>query len=375
MRVAYFTEALPPIADGVTRTLSQLSSHLDTLGIEHRFYTGSETGGQWHGRVHQMPSVPFLPYDYYRMAIPFQRRLQQDLDRFGPTLVHVVSPTLLGNWAIAYADRRGLPTVSSFHTDFVSYLEYYGLGAFEQLAWRYLSWFYNRCDVTYVPSQATAGQLGAHDVHNTELWERGIDRACFGVQHRDPELRARLSPDGETVLLFVGRLVREKDLMDLVAAAQLLHERGQRFSLAMVGTGPLADELRALVPFVHFAGYRSGADLARWYASADILAFPSTTETFGNVVLEGFAAGLPAVVVASGGVQDLVTPNHNGLICPPHDCRAFADALEGLIRNPQYRGRLRAGALETAERYDWPEVNDRLVASYQRLIGRLRKAA
>jgi glycosyltransferase involved in cell wall biosynthesis len=375
MRVAYFTEALPPIADGVTRTLSHLAGHLQARQIPHRFYTGVEADREWHDRVHQIPSVPFLPYDYYRMAIPFQGRLEQDLDRFAPTLIHAVNPTLLGNWAIGYADRRGLPIVSSFHTDFVSYFKYYGLAAFEQWGWRYLSWFYNRCHVTYVPSRAAARQLAEHGIHNTELWERGIDRRQFGTEHRDPALRARLSPNGETVLLFVGRLVREKDLADLVAAARILEERRQQFSLAVVGAGPMGDELRALLPDAHFAGHQSGRDLARWYASADVFAFPSTTETFGNVALEGFASGLPAVVVASGGVQDLVSPGHNGLVCPPHDALAFADALETMIRNPSFRLRLRENAVETANRYDWSEVNDRLLGSYRSLTHRFRQAA
>jgi glycosyltransferase involved in cell wall biosynthesis len=375
MRIAYFTEALPPIVDGVTRTLSHLAHHLQVRQVTHRFYTGVATDGEWHDRVHQIPSVPFLPYDYYRMAIPFQRRLEQDLDRFAPTMIHVVNPTLLGNWAIGYADRCGLPVVSSFHTDFVSYFKYYGLAAFQQWGWRYLSWFYNRCDVTYVPSSAATRQLAEHGIHNTELWERGIDRGQFGPEHRDPELRARLSPDGETVLLFVGRLVREKDLADLVAATRILEERHARLTVAIVGAGPMEHQLRDLLPRGHFAGHQSGRDLARWYASADILAFPSTTETFGNVVLEGFASGLPAVVVAAGGVQDLVRPSHNGLICPPHDARAFADALEAIIRNPSYHRRLREGALQTADRRDWAHVNDSLLASYERLARRVRKAA
>jgi phosphatidylinositol alpha 1,6-mannosyltransferase len=375
MRIAYFTEALPPIADGVTRTLSQLAGHLQARQVTHRFYTGVATDREWHDRVHQIPSVPFLPYDYYRMAIPFQRRLERDLDRFGPTVIHAVNPTLLGNWAVGYADRRGLPVVSSYHTDFVSYFKYYGLAAFEQWGWRYLSWFYNRCDVTYVPSRVAAGQLAEHGIHTTEVWERGIDRAQFGPGYRDAGLRARLSPDGETVLLFVGRLVREKDLADLVAAARVLEERRQRFTLAIVGAGPMEGELRGLLPKAHFAGHQAGRDLARWYASADVFVFPSTTETFGNVVLEAFASALPAVVVAAGGVQDLVRPNHNGLSCPPHDARALADALETLIRNPAYRLRLREGAIQTAHRYDWPAVNDRLLASYERLTARALKAA
>jgi glycosyltransferase involved in cell wall biosynthesis len=375
MRIAYFTEALPPMIDGVTRTLSHLVGTLRARRVEHRFYSGVDPANEWRDWVHRLPSVPFLPYEYYRMAIPFQRELERDLGRFEPTLIHAVNPTLLGNWAVGYADRHGLPVVSSFHTDFVAYLRHYGLASFETLAWRYLAWFHNRCDVTYVPTATVGQMLAEHGIHNTELWERGVDGGQFGPGHRDPALRARLSPNGEPVLLFVGRLVREKDLADLASAVHLLQARGRHFTLALVGAGPMERDLRALLPDAHFAGHQDGHALAHWYASADIFVFPSTTETFGNVVLEAFASGLPAVVVARGGVRDLVTPHVDGLVTRPNDPRAFADAIETLLRNVGFRARLRCGALATARRYDWDEVNGRLITSYARLQSRLTRVA
>jgi glycosyltransferase involved in cell wall biosynthesis len=217
--------------------------------------------------------------------------------------------------------------------------------------------------------------LAEHGIHNTELWERGVDGGQFGPGHRDPALRARLSPNGEPVLLFVGRLVREKDLADLASAVHLLQARGRHFTLALVGAGPMERDLRALLPDAHFAGHQDGHALAHWYASADIFVFPSTTETFGNVVLEAFASGLPAVVVARGGVRDLVTPHVDGLVTRPNDPRAFADAIETLLRNVGFRARLRCGALATARRYDWDEVNGRLITSYARLQSRLTRVA
>jgi glycosyltransferase involved in cell wall biosynthesis len=285
----------------------------------------------------------------------------------------VVNPSLLGLWALGYAERRGIPVVSSFHTDFISYLRYYGLGLLEEMGWRYLAWFYNRCDVTYAPSAITAATLAGRGIRRVELWQRGIDRAVFSPRHRDPRLRQRLSPEGHPIVLFVGRLVREKDLADLAGACDLLAGRGVPFRLALVGAGPMEDELRARLPAAHFAGYQQGEALSRWYASADVFVFPSTTETFGNVLLEACASGLPVVAAARGGVQDLVRRSANGLLVEPHDVAGLADAVERIIRNPGYAAQLRRGALATAAQYDWAVVNGALLESYARV--RRRRAA
>jgi glycosyltransferase involved in cell wall biosynthesis len=288
-------------------------------------------------------------------------------------VIHAVNPTLLGIWAQGYAERTGIPVVSSFHTDFVSYFKYYGLGMLEELGWRYLAWFYNRCAATYAPTTTTAAMLTDRGIERVELWERGIDRQRYSPEHRDDALRQAVSPDGDPILLYVGRLVREKDLADLVEATHRLEARGQRFRLALVGAGPMEAELRARLPHAHFAGYQQGEALSRWYASADLFVFPSTTETFGNVLLEAFASGLPVVAAARGGVQDLVRRGRNGLLVEPHDGAGLADAVEAIIRNPGYAAQLRRGALLTARRYDWTDVNRRLLQSYARVA--LRRAA
>jgi glycosyltransferase involved in cell wall biosynthesis len=375
VRVAYFSEAIPPLADGVTRTLTQLVGTLDAEGVAYRFYSGvdPDPGLGWRHRVVRLPSLPFPAYDYYRFALPFLHRLDADLDRFRPDVLHAVNPTLLGLWALGYADRKRIPIVSSFHTDFISYFRYYGIGMLEELGWRYLAWFYNRCDVTYAPSATTAATLGARGIEPVELWERGIDRSRFSPEHRDEALRRAVSPDGDPIMLYVGRLVREKDLADLAAATEVLTGRGQRFRLVLVGSGPMESELRARLPTAHFAGYQEGEALSRWYASADLFVFPSTTETFGNVLLEACASGLPVVAAAQGGVQDLVRRGRNGMLVEPHDIEGLAHAAEAILRNADYAAELRRGALATARRYDWTAVNRRLLESYARVS--LRRAA
>jgi glycosyltransferase involved in cell wall biosynthesis len=370
MRIAYLSESVPPLSDGVTRTLCQLVETLHHEGVDFLFLTGIKPSQAlwWTDRIHSIPSVPFLPYSYYRLALPYLPGVKRLLDGFEPDLVHVVNPTLLGIWGQDYARARGLPVVSSYHTRFVSYFPYYGLRGVEDLGWKFLTWFYNRCDVTYAPSPTAASELRGQGVERIELWQRGIDHTRFSPACRDWQLRRHWGEPDVPVLLFVGRLVREKDLDDLVEAARVLRDRGQRFRLVLVGDGPMRPELEQALPEAHFAGHLDGDALSQHYASADVFVFPSTTETFGNVILEAFASGLPAVGVRAGGVQDLIVPDVNGLLSAPRDGVDFADKIEALFRNRRYAEYLRAGALRTAAEHRWDAVNRGLIESYHRVL-------
>ncbi|HVO36478.1 MAG TPA: glycosyltransferase family 1 protein, partial [Gemmatimonadales bacterium] len=280
-----------------------------------------------------------------------------------------------GMYGLDVARRRGVPAVGSFHTDFVSYLPFYGLSGFEFQGWRYLRWFYDRCRTTFAPSADTRAKLQRHGIHRVELWERGIDRRAFSPAFRSESLRRQLGAPERPVLLYVGRLVREKNLLDLVAATERLAQLGDRFTLALVGDGPMTAELKRLLPAAHFAGFQQGADLARWYASADLFVFPSTTETFGNVILEAFASGLPVVTVDRGGVRDLVKPGENGVLARPGLPDDFARQIHDLLARPAALRELGAGALQTAARYQWPAVNRRLLDGYRELLPQTARAA
>jgi phosphatidylinositol alpha 1,6-mannosyltransferase len=136
----------------------------------------------------------------------------------------------------------------------------------------------------------------------------------------------------------------------------------------LVGDGPMRGELQAALPDAHFAGHQSGEDLARWYASGDVFVFPSTTETFGNVVLEAQASGLPAVVVDKGGPPDLVEPGETGFIARGNDPADLAAKCETLLRDPARRARMGRQAREAARERDWSAINGRLIESYGAVV-------
>ncbi|HEX7240536.1 MAG TPA: glycosyltransferase family 1 protein, partial [Longimicrobiaceae bacterium] len=265
--------------------------------------------------------------------------------------------------------RRGVPVVSSFHTHFVSYFRYYGFPALEPGGWAMMRRFYARCERVYAPSRSIIRELEAHGLRGLELWSRGIDARRFSPGFRDEELRRAVgAADGAPVVLLVSRLVKEKDLADLVEMHRLLRARGAEHRLVLVGDGPMREELEAALPDAHFAGHQTGEALARWYASADVFVFPSTTETFGNVVLEALASGVPAVVVDRGGPPDQIEPGENGWIARANDPEELADRVEELLRDPEGRARMARRAVELAAERDWSVINGRLLRSYEEVV-------
>jgi phosphatidylinositol alpha 1,6-mannosyltransferase len=358
--------------DGVSRTLARLFASLEPSDHEFLIFSPFTPGAEvsWSNRVRPVRYVRFPLYSDYRISLPVvSRSVAREMKAFRPDLVHVVSPTPMAVWAQRWAARNGVPVVSSFHTHFVSYFRYYGVPWLEQGGWRALRRFYARCARVYAPSWSIIRELESHGLERLELWSRGIDLACFSPEFRDPRLRRDAGADETTPLvLLVSRLVKEKDLADLVEMERLLRERGVRFRLALVGDGPMRGELENSLPGAIFAGHRSGVQLARWYASADVFVFPSTTETLGNVVLEALASGVPAVVTDRGGPQDLIRTGENGFVVRGNAPKELADRVELMLRDRELRAQMAAAARESAISRDWETINGALIESYRGVI-------
>ncbi len=372
MKVAYFTESLPPNKDGVTKTLCHLVNTLESEKIEYKFYSPVKPDEtfEWTRKVRKVPSVPFALYDYYRMGLPYFEGIFQELDEFRPDLVHIVSQTLLGCYGLKYAQKRKIPVVSSYHTNFVQYMGYYGLDILTDVGWHYLRWFHNQCLRTYAPSPSTMTELEKEGISSVELWQRGIELDLFSPGMRKQELRHTVTESDEPVLLFVGRLVREKDLDDLIEANQILKTRGFQFKQVIVGDGPMRPELENRLPEAHFTGFLSGVELAEWYATSDLFVFPSTTETIGNVILEAFASGLPAVGVNKGGVADIITNGVDGWIAAANDPEDFAEKIAFFLNDMNMTRNFGVDARLTAQKYSWEAINGRLLNSYEQVISR-----
>ncbi len=367
LRLTLVTETYPPEVNGVARTLHRWVATFRERGHEVQVIRPRqrpEPSSPDH--VHGLP-LPLYPQMRFGVASPF--RLFKHLRRHRPDLVHIATEGPLGLAALLAALSLNVPVASSFHTNFHHYLGHYGFGVLEPLLLGYLRCFHNRTAVTLVPSEATRQRLLADGVRRVELWSRGVDAEQFHPRHRAPLLRQQLGLRSDDVLLlYVGRLASEKNLGALLRAFALLRQRlGERVRLALVGNGPLAEGLRLLeLPGVVVAGERHGAELSRWYASADVFAFPSLSETFGNVILEAQASGLPVVGFDCQAVRERVTANRDGLLVPAG--AEMTDALEELCRRRDQRERFGIVAQAKAQGQAWGPIFDALEDRYLRLV-------
>lgn len=370
MKVAYFADSLPPSTDGVARTFTQLVNTLHEERLEYHFFSPFKPNEQyfWTNNVDRVFSVPLFLYSDYRIGLPSSHRIYDLLNSYKPDIIHVTSPTPLGQLGLKYGQKHSIPVVSSYHTHFVSYFKYYGFQKFESLGWKILKRFYNQFDCVYVPSPSTAQELENRGFENIELWQRGIDLSSFSPEKVNSILRQQLSPNQDPILLFVGRLVQEKDLDDLVKVDRILKTQKSRYKLVIAGDGPMCPQLEKELPDAQFTGWLHGHQLSEIFASSDIFVFPSTTETFGNVILEAYASGLPVVCSNEGGVVDLIMDGYTGFIAEAKNPGDIADKVNILISNPGLRKRYSQNAQKYASTFSWSEINRKLIASYRQLI-------
>jgi glycosyltransferase involved in cell wall biosynthesis len=203
---------------------------------------------------------------------------------------------------------------------------------------------------------------------NLVLWPRGIDTARFSPRFADSGLKGEWSSGGLPIALFVGRLVAEKDINVLLKAHQILKNKKVGYKLVFVGEGPMRSRIELAAPDAILTGYLEGEALSRAYASADFFVFPSTTETFGNVILEAGASGLPSIGAAEGGVEDLIVDGETGYLTRPQDVFDLADKMEKMIADKSLRNTLAGGAGEWASKYSWEIVNRTLIDDYRKII-------
>jgi glycosyltransferase involved in cell wall biosynthesis len=373
MRVSIVTETYLPQVNGVSRTLSQLVRHLkqagDAVQLIHPRYSGSTPEeGDYAVRAWTLPF-----YKELHLPIPPFGGAHRAIGSFRPDLIHIATEATLGLSVLRMALRERIPVVSSFHTNFDQYSEHYGVGWARGTIWRYLRWFHNQTRETYVPSPTTIADLEARGFERLRLWPRGVD--CDLLRPDRPG-RARVrealgfGPD-DVVIGYVSRIAVEKNVAYLVKALELVAEARPGVRFLFVGDGPARAEHEARMGSrACFVGYKSGEDLADHYAAADIFAFSSLTETFGNVVLEALASGLPVVALRAGGVGDIVRSGENGfLLEPDQPPEAFARTLLALVDDASLRRRLAQAALAHAAGQSWHTIMEGLRQRYLQVIG------
>ena len=379
MRIALFSEVYWPMVSGVGVTLVRLVDGLQERGHEVRVYSASYAlpdGEAERPEAHRSPSIPLFLYPDVQWAFPRLRDVMEDAVRFRPDVIHVATEFSMGLAGLKVARQLRVPLIASAHTDYERYAGRYGMEWLLRWGWRYLRWFYGQAGRVLCPSRIYEEHLHRRGIVHTGVWGRGVDPREFGPGFRSEAYRASLGVEPDDLLVsYIGRLAREKNLDLLVDGWQELRARHPRARLLLVGRGPLEEELRrSEIPGVHVPGLMRGQALAAAYASSDIFAFPSTTETFGNSLLEAMASGLPCLVAASGGVLEFARHGENAWLVAPNRRGALLEGLARLMEDAALRRALSHGALATAAARGWDAIYDRLLGDYQMVITRRREA-
>jgi glycosyltransferase involved in cell wall biosynthesis len=380
LRVAVVTETYPPEVNGVALTLQRMLEGLRAR--RHvvqlvRLRQHADDQPQRTRGFHEvlMHGVPIPCYPHLRMGLPCARVLQRLWSSERPDVVHIATEGPLGWSALRAAQRLALPVVSDFRTNFHAYSRYYGAAWLQRPIVACLRGFHNRTLFTMVPTPGLRRELAADGFTNLRVVARGVDTALLNPRKRSEALRRLWGAGADTlVVLCVSRLATEKNMTLLWRAFEAIRARGIDARLVLVGDGPQRAQLQTLCQGAHFAGVRRGEDLAAHYASADLFVFASLTETFGNVVPEAMASGLPVVAFDHAAAGQLIRHGDNGWLARTGDAAHLVELAASVAAN---RATLQAAGLRarhTALALDWKRVIDDLEAVLRLAVAQVESA-
>lgn len=316
-------------------------------------------------RVLSAAGVAFPWYPEHRVALP-SGRLAKAVTDFAPDLVHVINPVLFGTWGAVIARRARLPLVASFHTD-PKVVHDLKLGWVRRPLEVLDREVHNLAHVNLATSPQMIELARGLGIRRMRLWQKAVDTERFNPRYRSATMRARLT-GGEPnagLVVYAGRVSYEKRIDVLADAALALAGADVRF--AVVGDGPALPDLKERLAGTGtvFTGFLQGEALSEAYASADVFAFPSTSETLGFAALEAMAAGVPVVAAAAGGLPHVVRDGDNGVLVAPGDAGALAAAIRRLLADGTELARLAVVGRADAERWTWDAATTDLVARYR----------
>ncbi len=346
MRISIVTDAWRPQINGVVRTLGKVTDNLKERGHELQIVTskGRSTFG--------LPTYPEI-----QLAITGSQSVGREIAAFAPEAIHIATEGTLGLAARRFCLRRGLPFTTGYHTRFPEMIRMrWPVPGTESLVHRWFHWFHHPAERVMTPTPSMARVLKGKGFENAVVWTRGVDHDLFRPRPKDafPDLP-------RPIALCAGRVAIEKGLQDFLD----LDIPGSKI---IVGDGPMLPDLKAHYPNVHFTGYLRGEPLARAMASADVFVFPSRTDTFGLVMIEALASGVPVAAYDVPGPRDIVTDEvgaigsnlgqcvRQALDRSPDRCRAYAltfsweraaELFESYLApiSPVLQGKLREGSL------------------------------
>lgn len=378
-----FTDSALPILNGVSVSVDALVTELRNQGHSVHLYTTRYPGyrdpepNTYRFRALETPiskGYPVAIPPFYRMLLRFRQHRYD--------IVHTHTPYMLGMVGLRWAESHDLPIVSTYHTLYDRYAHYFRVLPKRYVRFRiakHTNFYYNRVDHVLTPSEAALKWLKRHSVTTpTTIVPTGILRGPM-LDRSEVRQSLGISPESR-ILLYVGRLAREKNLSVLIEAAARICSRDPRARLWLVGDGPYRDECVAMVRAagigdrVRFVGFVPRAEVDKYYAAADLFVFSSITETQGLVVQEAMMHGLPAVVAGGGGASASVEDGVNGFIVKSEPAE-FAAAVERIFRDEALYARLSEGAPRSVRELGVPAMCDHVLAVYRQVISEGRDTA
>jgi len=375
MRLALITETFLPDVNGVSKTLGQLCRGLVARGVDVDLVWPGVTDREfsdlfsWQARGHQLPGYASLKFGW---KLP--ERVKQHWQLNPPDIFYIATEGPLGLSALRYAKKHGIPAVTGFHTNFDQYLTHYRLGWLKKPLQHYLRYFHNASTLTLTPSRQQRQDLLDQGFQRIELLGRGVDTRLFRPDRRSDNFRQKLGISDQQILVgHVGRLAGEKNLPLLLQTFAAIQRQQPSARLLLVGDGPWEKEVQRRCPSALLVGCQQGESLANHYANMDLFVFPSLTETYGNVVAEALASGLPVVAYDRAAARELIQTGKNGwLLDEASGEQAFIQAAVELADEEHLRLEMGDLAYQDMQKHSWKEDIERF---HQLLTASLHRGA
>lgn len=374
LRVAVVTETWPPEVNGVAMTLSKLIHHLGrrhhTIQLIRPRQNKNDAGLEQSGWSEMLlRGLPIPKYPQLRLGLPSKKALLKAWSTRRPDVVHIATEGPLSWSALQAAHILRLPVTSDFRTNFHSYCQHYGVGWLSKPIVAYLRKFHNRTAFTMVPTTALKHQLEALGFKNLKVVARGVDTQLFHSDQRNETLRANWGASPKTtVVLSVGRLAAEKNLSLTLNSYRALRDAGRNVKLVIAGDGPMRADIEEKCPEAVFVGMCTHQQLAEIYASADLLLFPSLTETFGNVTLESLACGTPVLAFDCAAAGEFIVNKRNGWLVPSDEPHKYVQQALEITAEKSTLVKARAFARTSIEHLGWNEIASQVESIFQRAI-------
>jgi glycosyltransferase involved in cell wall biosynthesis len=374
LRIAVVTETWPPEVNGVAVTLSKLIHHLGNRHhsiqlIRPRQNKQDEGLEETNWTELLLRGLPIPRYPQLKLGLPSKKALIKAWSTRRPDLVHIATEGPLSWSALQAAHVLRLPVTSDFRTNFHSYCQHYGVGWLTKPIVAYLRKFHNRTAFTMVPTTEMKNQLEGMGFKNLKVVARGIDTQLFHPNKRSDVMRQSWHVKPETmVLLSVGRLAAEKNLDLTIQTYQALKAAGRDVKMVFAGDGPMRASTEVKCPDALFVGMCTHEQLATLYASADLLLFPSLTETFGNVTLESLACATPVLAFDCAAAGEFITHNTNGWLAHCDDRQGYIQCALEITNNSSILKQAREYTRSRIEHLGWDEIACQVETIFQRAI-------